>query len=290
VQEAVVPPAPISPNVPRNVALAVVLGTVLGVGAAMAGQTLDTSVRGEADVRAISGVPVLGTIAHDPEAASHPLIVQADPHSARAEAFRHLRTNLQFVDAAGNACSFVMTSSLTGEGKSTATANLALTLAAAGVRVCVVEGDLRRPKVAEYLGLDNSVGLTTTLIGQAHLHDVIQPWGDGTLDLLAAGRLPPNPSELLGSAAMEGALRKLESLYDVVLIDAPPLLPVTDAAVLSRVAGGAVVVVGSGKVTRDQLTKALASLDAVGARMLGVLLNFVPATGSDAYSYRYYAQ
>lgn len=288
VDPADVPEAPVSPNTKLNLALGLLVGLALGVGAAVLRETLDTSVRGEDDVRQVTDASVLGGIAWDDEAPKRPLIVQASPHSTRAEAFRQLRTNLQFVDVANHPRSIVITSSVPGEGKSTTVANLAITMAEAGSRVCLVEGDLRRPMVTEYLGLEHSVGLTTVLIGQADLADVVQPWGAGNLHVLPSGQVPPNPSELLGSAAMDKLLRTLENSYDVVIIDAPPLLPVTDAAVLSKLADGAVIVVGSQKINRDQLARAVANLEAVDARLLGVVLNLLPTKGPDAYSYYSY--
>jgi succinoglycan biosynthesis transport protein ExoP len=287
-EPASAPGAPTSPNTSLNLLLGLLVGLALGVAAAVLRETLDTSVKGEADVRQVTDASVLGGISFDPDASDRPLVVQADPQGSRAEAFRQLRTNLQFVDVTNHPKSFVVTSSIPNEGKSTTAANLAITMAAAGARVCLIEGDLRRPKVAEYLGLEGGVGLTTVLIGQAELHDVLQPWGKGDLHVLPAGQLPPNPSELLGSVAMEELLRKLEADFDAVVIDAPPLLPVTDAAVLTKLADGAVVVVGSHRINRDQLAKAFANLEAVDGRVLGVVLNLLPIKGPDAYSYYTY--
>ena len=280
-----VPTTPISPKPTRNLALGVVLGLLLGLGLALLRDLLDTTIKGEKDCAEVTDATVIGSIGFDPDAPKHPLIVQADPHSPRAEAFRTLRTNLQFVDAANHPRSIVFTSSLPGEGKTTTTANLAITMAAGGARVCVVEGDLRRPRLLEYMGMDGSLGLTNVLIGRADLSDVLQQFTDTSVYVLGAGSIPPNPSELLGSAAMEKTLRELESRFDVVIIDTPPLLPVTDAAVLSAIAGGTVVVVGSGRVDRDHLTRSLQSLDAVKGRVLGLVLNLTPTKGADAYSY-----
>jgi polysaccharide biosynthesis transport protein len=251
-------------------------------------ETLDTTIKSTADLNAVSKASFLGGIVFDADVPKRPLITHADPQSRRAESFRHLRTNLQFVDVANRSRSFVITSSVGGEGKSTTSANLALALAATGSRVALVEGDLRRPKVADYLGLERAVGLTTVLIGQATVTDVIQSWGNGQLHVLPAGRVPPNPSELLGSQAMQNVIRELEAKYDYVLIDAPPLLPVTDATVLSRIAGGAIVVVGSGKIRRDQLRRSLETLAAVDAPVHGLILNFLPTKGPDAYTYYAY--
>ena len=158
----------------------------------------------------------------DPDAVKRPLIVEVDPRSPRAEAFRSLRTNLQFIDAANHPRTLVVTSSLAGEGKSTMSANLALTMAQGGSRVCLVEADLRRPKVLDYLGLEGAVGLTDALIGRAEVFDVIQPYGGTNLWVLGAGPIPPNPSELLGSTAMRSILNHLTSRFDYVVIDSPP--------------------------------------------------------------------
>ncbi len=280
-----VPTTPISPKPTRNLALGVVLGLLLGLGLALVRDLLDTTIKGEKDIKDVTDVTVIGGISFDPEATKRPLIVQADPHSPRAEAFRTLRTNLQFVDAANHPRSIMFTSSLPGEGKTTTTANLAITMAASGARVCIIEGDLRRPRLLEYMGLDGSVGLTNVLIGQADLSDVLQQFTNTSVYVIGSGSVPPNPSELLGSAAMNETLRELESRFDVVIIDAPPLLPVTDAAVLSTIVGGTVVVVGAGLVNRDHLARALQSLDAVKGRVLGLVLNRLPTKGSDAYSY-----
>ncbi|WP_426565227.1 polysaccharide biosynthesis tyrosine autokinase [Angustibacter sp. McL0619] len=285
VREPSVPTSPVSPKPVRNLALGLLLGLAAGVGLALLRELLDTSIRTEADVLALTDAPLIGGINFDSRAVRRPLIVHDSPHSPRAESFRQLRTNLQFVDVANHPRSIVFTSALPNEGKSTTTANLAITLAAAGSRTALIEADLRRPRVAEYLGLEGAVGLTNVLIGQAKLEDVMQPWGTGLIDVLACGPIPPNPSELLGSQVMNDMLRDLENRYDYVIIDAPPLLPVTDAAVLSRLAGGAVVVVGASRVNRDQLSRAFDILDTVGAQVLGVVLNLVPAKGPDAQSY-----
>jgi len=278
-----VPTTPISPKPTRNLALGVVLGLLLGLGLALLRDLLDTTIKVEKDCSEVTDLPVIGSIAFDPDATKNPLIVQADPHSPRAEAFRTLRTNLQFVDAANHPRSIVFTSSVPGEGKTTTTANLAITMAAGGARVCVVEGDLRRPRLLEYMGMDGSLGLTNVLIGQAELGDVLQQFTDSSVYVVGAGSVPPNPSELLGSAAMIETLRELESRFDVVIIDTPPLLPVTDAAVLSTIAGGTVVVIGAGRVDRDHLARSLQSLEAVKGRVLGLVLNLVPTKGTDAY-------
>ncbi|MBM6401101.1 polysaccharide biosynthesis tyrosine autokinase [Phycicoccus sonneratiae] len=283
VQPPTTPESPVSPKPVRNVALGAVLGLLLGLGVAVLRQVLDKGVKSAEDVKQVTDAPILGSISHDPDAQKRPLIVEVDPRSPRAEAFRSLRTNLQFVDAANHPRTIVVTSSLAGEGKSTLTANLALTMAQAGARVCLIEADLRRPKVLEYMGLEGSVGLTDALIDKADVIDVIQPYGGTNLWVLGAGRIPPNPSELLGSSSMQTLLANLVRRFDYVIIDAPPTLPVTDAVVLSKLADGAIVVAGSGLVDRDQLAHTLESLGSVGGQVLGVVMNRVPPRAGGQY-------
>jgi capsular exopolysaccharide synthesis family protein len=284
VQPAQTPLTPTSPQPARNLALAGILGSVFGLGLALLREILDTRVTTERDVSRVTEATVIGGIAFDRDASRHPLIVQADPHSPRAEAFRTLRTNLQFVDAAEKPRTLVFTSSMPGEGKTTTTANLALTMAASGSTVVVIEGDLRRPRLLDYMGMEGSIGLTNVLIGEVDVQDVLQPFGE-SLTVLGAGTIPPNPSELLGSQAMAHLLSQLEDRFDYVIIDAPPLLPVTDAAVLAKLADGAIVVVGSKIIKREQLARALQNLENVDAHVLGLVMNRLPISGPDAYTY-----
>jgi capsular exopolysaccharide synthesis family protein len=165
--------------------------------------------------------------------------------------------------------------------------NLAITLAQAGVRVVLIEGDLRRPRIADYMGIEGAVGLTSVLLGRTSLEDALQPWGHGTLEVLPSGPLPPNPSELLGSASMRHLIETLEGRFDLVLIDAPPLLPVTDAAVLGTLCSGVLILIRSNVTSREQVARATATVNAVGATILGAILNMVPTRGPDAYAYGY---
>ncbi|WP_138416455.1 polysaccharide biosynthesis tyrosine autokinase [Sinomonas gamaensis] len=289
VMEAEVPSSPVSPNVPINLVLGLAAGLVFGLGAAVLRHALDNRVRSERDVELVSSAPILGGITFDAKAPKRPLIVHDDPRSPRAEAFRTLRTNLQFVDAGGDGSrSFVITSAMESEGKSSTASNLAIALDNAGHKVIVVDADLRRPKLAQYMGLEGAVGLTDLLIGRADIEDAVQQWGRGGLHVLPAGSIPPNPSELLGSAAMHSLMQRLEDQFDYVLFDAPPLLPVTDAAVLTKTAGGAIVVVAAGRTHRSQLSAAVTSLENVGARVFGFVLTMLPVQGPHAYGYQQY--
>jgi len=288
VKEAQVPNTPISPNVPVNVVLGLLVGLALGVGLAVLRETLDNRVRTESDIERISDKPIVGGIAFDSKASERPLIVQVDPRSPRAESFRTLRTNLQFVDIGSSARTFVMTSSVQSEGKSTTVANLAIALDSAGYRVILIDADLRRPRVAQYMDLEGGAGLTDVLIGRAALEDVAVPWGRGNLVVLPSGEIPPNPSELLGSQAMTLLIERLEAQFDYVLFDAPPLLPVTDAAILSKKASGAIVVVASGRTMKGQLAGAVQSLENVGAPIAGFVMTMMPTRGPGAYGYGRY--
>jgi succinoglycan biosynthesis transport protein ExoP len=283
---ATAPDAPSSPSLVRNLALGLLAGAGLGVGLALLRHTLDTKIRGEQDVRTVTERSILGVVPFDSGAPSHPVVMHDDPLGARSEAVRRLRTNLQFVDVASARGALVITSSVPGEGKSTTAINLAVSMADAGKRVLLVDADLRRPSVAEYLGLEGAVGLTTVLIGRADLADVVQSWQETTVDVLPSGQIPPNPSELLGSAAMESLLAQFTSTYDVVVLDSPPLLPVTDAAVLSKLAGSVLVVVGADRIHKPQLRESLETLETVGSNIVGLVLNKIAR--NDTSSYQYY--
>lgn len=283
VEQPTVANDPVSPKPARNLALALVLGLLLGVGLAVLRETLDNTVKNPDDARDVAGTATLGAIAYDPQASKKPLIVSDSPRSVRSEAFRQLRTNLQFVQVDGPLRSLVLTSSVPKEGKSTTACNLAIAMAQTGVRVCLVEGDLRRPRIADYLGVESAVGMTDVLIGRVPLEDALQSWGGGMLEVLPSGPLPPNPSELLSSRGMGELMKSLEHRFDLVLVDAPPLLPVTDGAILATLTDGAVLCVRARITRKDQLEQAVEALRAVDAKILGVVLTMVPTKGPDAY-------
>lgn len=288
IQPATVPMSASSPNVPLNLALGGLVGLAIGIGIAVLRSVLDTRIHSLHDISQVTDAPLLGGIALDPDASVRPLIVHADPRNPRAESFRSLRTNLQFVNVEGGPRSFVVSSAGPGEGKSTTTANLAISLAETGASVALIDGDLRQPRLADYLAIEGGVGLTDVLIGRAELADVLQKWGRGRLYVLPSGRIPPNPSELLGSAAMATLLNTLTEQFDYVLIDSPPLLLVTDAAVISKLAGGVILVAASGSTKKHELAGAVRALEAIGSRLLGVVVTMLPTTGPDSYSYGTY--
>lgn len=288
IQQPVLPGRAFTPQPIRNLSLALVLGLLLGVGVAVLREVLDTTIHGSQEAETLVGAPMLGVINFDPDGSKNPLVVARAPNSPRAETFRQLRTNLQFVDIQHAVRSVVITSSVPNEGKSTTTCNLGIALAQAGVHVVIVEGDLRRPRVADYMGVEGAVGLTSVLLGRSTLDDALQPWGSGIdLQVLSSGPLPPNPSELLGSQGMADLLTALEDRADIVIFDAPPLLPVTDAAVLGTMTSGVIMLIRSHSTRREQVARAVATINAVNATILGAVLNMVPTRGPDSYSYHY---
>jgi tyrosine-protein kinase len=282
---AQVPDKASSPKILQNLGIGLIVGLLVGLGVAVLRHILDTKVRNENDVRALTDSPILGVVAYDQEVSSHPVILRDRPLAAPSEAVRRLRTNLQFIDIGHRSKSIVISSSIPGEGKSTIAINLAVSLADAGARVILVDADLRRPSIAEYLGTEGGVGLTTVLIGRAEVEDVVQPFGKTSLDLLPSGQIPPNPSELLGSVAMADLLEQLSGSYDMVLLDSPPLLPVTDGVVLSNLAGGALVVVGVDRIHRPQLQQSLESLETAGAHVFGIVMNKLARREAATYGY-----
>ncbi|MEO9246553.1 polysaccharide biosynthesis tyrosine autokinase [Citricoccus nitrophenolicus] len=289
VEEASVPLSPSSPRVALNLVLGFVVGAALGVAFALLRTLLDSRIRNREDVERITDAPVLGAFADHKAAEDEPIIALDDQFDPRAESYRQLRTHLKFTNVDGGTQSVVVTSSIPGEGKTTTSCNLAIMMAESGSRVIIIDADLRRPRVAKTLGLEGAVGLSTILSGQIDLEDAIQSWGpDGELDVITSGEIPPNPSELLGSEAMRRLLRQLEGRYDVVLLDAPPLQPVTDPSVLAAMTSGVVLVNRvDGYVHREQLQGGLDSLASVDARVLGLVLTRVPQKRGTYYAYQY---
>jgi succinoglycan biosynthesis transport protein ExoP len=260
----------------------------IGVGVAFGRHALDTKVRSESDIKALSDRPMLSSIPLDKNTKGKPLTLVTDPHSMHAEAIRRLRTNLLFVDVTTGKHSFVITSAMPGEGKTSTVINLAMALADTGARVLLVDGDLRNPTIAKTMGLEGGVGLTTILIGAATVDDVVQQWRDSSLFVLPAGQIPPNPSEILGSEPMETLFDHLTKEFDFVLVDSPPVLPVIDAIVINKLVGGLLFVVAADRTRKRDLQSALKALSTVDARAAGFALNMVAAGATDPYRYGYY--
>jgi tyrosine-protein kinase Etk/Wzc len=219
---------------------------------------------------------------------SHRLVTHLNPKSPISEAYRTLRTNLQFSSTTDPVRSFLVTSAGPGEGKSTTTANLAIAMSLQGTRTILVDTDLRKPVVHKIFGVDKNRGLTNVLIGKMESSEVIQKSRIQNLDVIPAGILPPNPAELLGSQRMKDLVAELRESYDMCLFDSPPLIAVTDAAVLSKELDGILLVVKSGHTHREALNRGLELVRNVDSRILGVLLNDVSRENTYGSSYYYY--
>ncbi|MDG4830966.1 polysaccharide biosynthesis tyrosine autokinase [Solwaraspora sp. WMMD1047] len=279
---------PVSPQPARNLALAGVLGLVLGVALSVLRGISDNTVRDGATLRRVTDTPLLGEVPLVDTTDLVPLMAGRAANSVQAEALRKIRTNLRFVDVNEPARVIAVTSAVQGEGKSTISCNLAIALAEAGWQVLLVDADLRRPRVADYLGVESGAGLTDVLIGETSVDDVVRPWGDKSLLVLPAGSTPPNPSELLGSKAMADLLLELKGMTDIVIIDTPPLQAVTDGVVVAVQSDGALLVTRHAKTSQGQAIAAAQALRAVGARLLGCVLNMTKLTKADSYQYEAY--
>ncbi len=219
------------------------------------------------------------------------LVVHDDPKAVSSEAFRTLRTNLQFASPDAKLETILITSSVPAEGKSTVCSNLAVSIVQTGKDVILVDCDLRKPTVHKTFGLNNAVGLTSVLTGQVAVEDALQKTHCEGLSVLTAGPLPPNPTELLQSNVMQEVLKKLKLMGDQVLLDAPPVLPVADSMILSTYVDGVVLVIASRQVPREIALRAKELLQNTNARLLGVVLNQVRySSDGDQYYYNYYTE
>lgn len=287
VARANVPAYPISPNTKMQTALGLAIGLLAGVLLALARHLLDTRLRGVDDIRQLTDTPILGMIPSWRGADAEKVSVLRRPRSPRSEAYRRLKSNLEFIKEGGATC-IVVTSALPGEGKSTTAANLAAAMAEDGSSVLLIDADLRRPTVADTTGLESAIGLSTVLIGKSQLFGSVQSWGSTSVDVLTSGEIPPNPLQLLESRAMEGLLVNARTAYDFVVIDSPPLLSLVDAAVLARRTDGPIIVTANGRTRRKQLTSALDTLRVADVSPIGIALT--RATSGDSTSYAYYTQ
>ncbi len=217
------------------------------------------------------------------------LITHNNPKSPISEAFRVLRTNLQFSSFDKQLKIILVTSSVVGEGKTTIVSNLAVAIAQSGRKVLLIDGDLRKPFVHKIFGVSNNKGITNLLLSEHKIYqDFIQKPEIDNLDIITSGPIPPNPSEILGSASMKEILEKLKYNYDIVLIDTPPVGTVTDAAVLSTSADGVILVLDSGRIEIKAAQRAKKLLQQVNANIIGAVLNNVNIKDRDGYYYNYY--
>jgi receptor protein-tyrosine kinase len=285
VQRASIPEKPVVPTTARNIGIGLVVGAVLGIGLAVLRGLLDNTVKDREALEEITGTGLVGSIPFDKDRRKEPAISFDTDNSPIAEAFRKLRTNLQFLAVDNPPRVIVVASSVPDEGKTTTAINIALALAEAEHNVVLVGGDMRRPTLEKHLGVIEEVGFSTVLAGRAQLDDVLQETRFPRLTVLASGAIPPNPSELLGSLVAKKVLDQLRVNFDYVVIDSSPLLAVTDAAILAASADGVLLMARFGQTKRDQLAHAVGSLDDVGAKLLGAVFTMVPARSNAPYSY-----
>jgi capsular exopolysaccharide synthesis family protein len=281
---------PESPDVVLNLALGVILGLLLGAGSAIGRDVLDSRIKDPDALAGVAKAPVMGVVVDDPKTDRHPIATRAGNRNIRAENFRQLRANLQFANVDNHPRVIAITSSVSTEGKTTVAINLASTLAEAGFSVCLVDADLRRPSVAKVLGLVSPVGLTSVLIHQIELSEVLQHAGS-SLYVLTSGPTPPNPSEVLASSYVRDVIRSLLDKVDYVIIDTAPLLPVADGSEVAALADGTLLVARAGLTTDSNVKRAVSTLARVDAKLLGVVLNRMPLRrNQNEYGYTYYRE
>jgi len=291
IDEATPPSSPYEPQTARTVALALVVGLLIGLGAAFLVDYLDTSVRDEDDLVRASGLPNLAVVPQlagwSPGDVPH-LVTREDPHSPAAESYRGLRTAVQFFAVDRAMRSVMVTSPRPGEGKTTTATNLAVASARAGQRVMLIDCDLRKPQVHLFFGVTNDVGFTSVILGECTMQEAAQILDrESTLAVVTSGPTPPNPSELLAGDRTRAAIAALAEQVDLVVIDSPPVLPVADPVVLASMVDGVIVVASAGITDTRQLGRAIDRLVQVEAPLLGTVLNRYTSRDETSYAYTY---
>ncbi len=289
---AAVPKAPSSPKKTEITLIGLAVGLLVGLGAAFTAENLDDAIRSEDDLEHVApSVPVMGLvpmIGSWRDRAEPFLVMRAEPTSPAAEAYRSLRTSLQFTAYESAVGSVLVTSPTATEGKTSTVSNLGVVLATVGKHVVLVSADLRRPRLAAFFGLDEGVGVTSVMIDELTLDEALQPVPEiPGLTILGCGPVPPNPAELLSSPKFAEIFDELTKRFDFVLVDSSPMLPVTDPVLLSRLTDTTLLIVAAGTTTKRQLRRAVEQLAHVGARDIGIVLNEVTRGEEDAYGYGY---
>ncbi len=282
---------PIRPDLVRNLALAVLLGLLGGVGLAFGAESLDRTITTQAQVEERLGLTFLGiipTVERNKDGTQHDLVVHDLPKAAVAECLRAIRTNLLFMSPEKPLKSIMITSSGPQEGKSTTATSLAITMANSGGRVLLVDADMRRPRLHRVFGLANKAGLSSLILGEGKLAEVIQPTRVPGLSVLPCGPVPPNPAELLHTQAFQRLLAEMSGAFDRVIIDSPPVGVVADAVVMGTQVDGTVVVLKAGQTNREAARQAVRQLRDVNANVVGGLLNDLDITDQKYGQYYYY--
>ncbi|MDW8267997.1 MAG: polysaccharide biosynthesis tyrosine autokinase [Anaerolineae bacterium] len=290
IEPAVLPTEPVGPNKVAIILLAAAIGFALAAGTAYLLEYLDDTLKNPDDIRQITNLITLGAVPHLGRAISsyEELIATNEGRSPGAEAFRVLRTNLQFAGIDRPLRTLLVSSPAPHEGKSLVVANLAVAFAQIGQRVIVVDTDLHRPRQHRLFGLPNNAGLTTALLtAQPATDGLLQETKVEGLRVLTSGPLPPNPAELLGSARMRELVQALSAQADIVLFDSPPVTALADAAILGSQMDGVLLVISAGQTRREMARRTMAALERVRARVVGAVLNRLPAQGA-GYGYYYY--
>jgi len=291
IESATLPTTPVGPNKGATILLAAAIGLLLAAAAAYLLEYLDDTLKNPDDVQKALGMTTLGAVPRMPDGATagSELAILSNSQSAGTEAYRVLRTNLQFAAIDRPLRTLMITSPAPGEGKSRTVANLAAALAQAGKRVVLIDADLHKPRLHRLFGLRNNIGLTTALLEEhPALDGLIQDSPVPNLSVLTSGPLPPNPAELLGSARAKELLAQLLDRADMVLLDSPPTVALADAAILSTQTDGVLLVLDAGRTRREVARRALEALNRVNARVLGTVINRMPLKG-DGYYYYYYS-
>ncbi len=282
---------PIRPDLVRSLALAALLGLLGGVGLAFGAESLDRTITTQAQVEERLGLTFLGiipTVERNKDGTQHDLVVHDLPKAAVAECLRAIRTNLLFMSPEKPLKSIMITSSGPQEGKSTTATSLAITMANSGGRVLLVDADMRRPRLHRVFGLANKAGLSSLILGEGSLSEVIQPTRVPGLSVLPCGPVPPNPAELLHTQAFQRLLAEMSGAYDRVIIDSPPVGVVADAVVMGTQVYGTVVVLKAGQTNREAARQAVRQLRDVNANVVGGLLNDLDITDQKYGQYYYY--
>lgn len=279
---------PISPQIARSAALAGVVGLMLAIGLIFAIEFFDDTIKDPDKLAQQTGLPILATIGAHVSVDGLP-ITMTSPRSPVSEAFRSLRTNVQYTGVDEPLRRIMVTSPTPEDGKTTVTSNLAVVMAQGGMRVTVIDADLRRPRIHQRFGLPNKVGLSSMFVSpEVNLNGGLQKTNTDGLRVISSGDTPPNPSELLGSKRMKDILKEVDSQSDVVILDTPPVLSVTDACVLASIVNGVLLVIKPGVTKQAAFIQAVEQLRQVNARVLGIVLNDINLKNSKYYYYKNY--
>ncbi len=286
------PRTPIKPRVMANTFIAAATGALLAMGIVFLIEYLDDTVKSPQEIEKGTGLTTLGNIRmmKKVESPADALVVSMEPRSPSAEAYRQIRTNIQFASVDRQIKTLLVTSANIGEGKSTVAANLSIALSQSGKRVILVDTDMRRPTLHRLLEVDGSKGLSNLIVRGREDSQIIKNTLIPNLSLIPSGRLPPNPAELLGSERMKEVVKWLQQQADYVVFDSPPLLAVTDAAVLSHLVDTTIIVVSSADTRYPAFTTAIKQIESLGSHIAGVILNKVPHSKNNGYYYYYYHQ